>query len=145
MTRRALPLLFLLLIASAGSARAQEPELERVLDRLADFWARGNAQGVATLVAEAGLSLEIDGAAIGPLHRRQAAALLRRIFDDRQTVSVRTAMAQVVGGRPRRAFGELAWVTRARGTTVPEPRVVFLALVHEEDGWRITQIRLLLP
>jgi hypothetical protein len=49
-----------------------------------------------------------------------------------------------VSGSPRRAFVELAWTIRARGTTIPERYKIFLALVNDDrDAWRITEIRLL--
>lgn len=143
MNTRALALAVVLLLGFAGSARAQNAELERTLHRLAAFWARGDAAAVATLATRAGLSLDLDGAAIGPLGPRQAEAVLRRIFDQHVTVQLRTGTARVVGGAPPRAFGELSWLSRIRGTTIPEHATVFLALVREENGWRITQIRLM--
>ena len=65
------------------------------------------------------------------------------LFEDQQTVSVKPGVARVSGGRPQRAFGELEWITRPRGTTIPERRTVFVALVREEQGWRVTEIRVM--
>jgi hypothetical protein len=48
-----------------------------------------------------------------------------------------------VGGQPARAFGEITWTTRARGTTIPERANLFVAFVREGDAWRITEIRLM--
>lgn len=141
MRRRSLGLVVLLLVLAAGRASAQD--LDQVLDRFAASWAKGDAGRIAQLVSRSGISIDIDGTPIGPLSQRQAAALLRRIFDDRETVVIRAGMAQVVGGAPPRAFGEVAWSVRSRGTTIPERATVFLALVREKDGWRITQIRIL--
>jgi hypothetical protein len=80
---------------------------------------------------------------MGPLGDRQASAVLRRLFADRQTVSTRPGMVQMVGGQPRRAFGEVTWITRAPDTTESERLTVLLELVFEGDRWRITQIRML--
>ncbi|MBX6363826.1 MAG: nuclear transport factor 2 family protein [Gemmatimonadetes bacterium] len=141
MRRRSIALVVLVLALAASRAHAQD--LDQVLDRFAASWAKGDAVTIAQLVARGGMSIDIDGTPIGPLSRRQAAALLRRIFDDRETVVIRAGSAQVVGGAPPRAFGEIAWSARSRGTTIPERATVFLALVREDDGWRITQIRVL--
>lgn len=143
MITRAAALAALFLLASVGAAGAQEADLDQVLSRLAASWARGDAAALAALGARAGLSLDVDGEPVGPLAPRQAAAVLRRIFEERETITLRHGMAQLVGGTPLRAFGELAWVMRAHGTTIPERATIFLALVREDDDWRITQIRLL--
>jgi len=138
------PLLaLLLLLASATAARAQDAQLEQVLERFAAAWARGDVAAIIELAPRSGLSIETERGALGVLAQRQAAAAIRRILEGRQTVTVRTGMAQVVGGSPPRAFGELTWVTRSRGTTATERGVIFLALVKEGDRWRITQIRIL--
>lgn len=141
MIRRSLALAAVCLLALAARAHAQD--LDQVLDNFAAAWARGDAGAIARLAARNGLSIDLGGSPVGPLSPRQAAALLRRIFEDRETVVIRAGMAQVVGGDPPRAFGEVAWATRSRGTTIPERATVFLALVREDGHWRITQIRLL--
>jgi len=138
--RRAL-LLAILLAAAPGAASAQE--LQQALDRVASAWHRGDATGVTALGARAGISLDVEGSSVGPLGPRQAAAVLRRIFEERQSVSARTNMARDVGGSPARAFGEITWTARAPGTTIPERATLFVALVREDDRWRITEIRLL--
>jgi hypothetical protein len=127
----------------AGSARVEAQELGQVIDRLMIFWTKGDATAISSLVARTGISLDVDGGPIGPLSARQTAAVLRRVFDDRETVALHASLTQIVGGAPARAFGELTWFVRARGTTIPEHATVFVALVLERDGWRVTQIRLL--
>lgn len=139
--KRALVLALGLLLAGAGGARAQD--LEQVLDRFASAWARGDAAAIAGLVSRTGVNIDVGGGAVGPLLERQATAVLRRAFDDRETTVVRAGLAQVVGGSPPRAFGEIVWMARSRGTTESEHATIFLALVREREGWRINQIRLL--
>jgi uncharacterized protein (TIGR02246 family) len=141
MRRRTLTLAALLLLLAAGRGRAQD--LEQVLERFSSAWRRGDASAIAALVTRRGVSIDVDGETIGPLGQRQCAALLRRLFDDRRTVEVRAGLARLIGGAPPRAYGEIAWLAQTRGTTIPEHATVFLALIREEDGWRITQIRLL--
>lgn len=124
-------------------AHAQEPGLERTIARFAASWTRGDAAGIAEFIASVGVSLDLDGGRAGPLGARQAAAALRRVFEDHETVSVRPGATRIVGGAPQRAYGQLDWLVRARGTTITERRTVFIALVREAPGWRITHIRLL--
>ncbi len=131
-----------LVVGTTATAAAQQRDLEQVVSRLATYWARGDAAGLATLAARSGLAIDIGGDAMGPLGPRQAAAVLRRVFDDRETVWVRPRSSKLVGDAPPRAFGEFTWTARVRGTTIAEQMIVFVALVREDAGWRITQIRL---
>ncbi|MBI4544163.1 MAG: hypothetical protein HY703_03080 [Gemmatimonadetes bacterium] len=142
MRRPAASLSLAFLLAATGAASGQAPDLEPVLARLAASWSRGDAAAIAALASRDGVSLEIERKAVGPLSPRQAAAMLRRLFEERVTVQLSVGMVDVVGGAPRRAFGELTWMARVRGTSIPERATVFLALV-QEDGWRLTHIRLL--
>lgn len=129
------------LVCVAAPASAQD--LDRSLDRVAAAWHRGDAAAVAALGARAGISIDVDGTSVGPLGPRQAAAVLRRVFDNRESVRVRTTMTRAVGGEPARAFGELSWDVRSRGTTIPEQSKLFIAFVREGDRWSVTEIRML--
>jgi hypothetical protein len=136
-------LLALGLLLLPGAAAAQEAQLSRVLDRIAGHWAQGEAAQIAALISRSGVSLDIDNGATGPVSARQAAAVLRQVLSGREAGTLRVRSARVVGGNPPRAFGELAWQFRARGTTIPEHTTVFIALAWEQESWRITQIRFL--
>jgi hypothetical protein len=139
------PMLFALLLAAfaPGWAAAQEVELALTLDRIAGHWEHADASRLAAFFAPGGVALDLDDGELGPLPPRQVAAVLRKLLGGRETTALMIRSARVVGGEPPRAFGELAWLFRARGTTIPERTTIFLALVWEEGGWRITQIRLL--
>ena len=130
-----------LVLALPFGASAQD--LEGSLDRFAAAWTRGSAGGVAQLAASDGMVIELHGDAVGPLGHRQAAGLLKRVLDDLETHSLRADLARNVGGEPLRAYAELTWVSRMKGTSIPETRRIFLALLREDAGWRITQIRVL--
>lgn len=140
-------LLLMLALALPGLAWTALPaaaqNLEQSLNRVAAAWHRGDAGAITELGAAAGISIDVDGSTVGPLGPRQAAAVLRRVFEDRESVGVRTSLTRAVGGEPARAFGELTWEVRSRGTTIPEQAKLFVALVHESGQWRITEIRLL--
>ena len=127
------------LLLNAKVARAQD--LEQTLDRIAAAWHKGDAAAITALAARAGISIDVDGTAVGPLAARQAAAVLRRVFDDRESVSARPGMSRATGAD--RAFGEISWTVRATGTTIPERTTVFIALTREAGGWRVSEIRLL--
>ena len=142
MTTRVATALLALLVGSAAAVAAQQRDLEQVVGRLAAYWARGDAAGLATLAARSGLAIDLGGDAMGPLGPRQAAAVLRRVFDDRETVWGQPRSSKLVDDAPPRAFGEFTWTARVRGTTISERMIVFVALVREDAGWRITQIRL---
>jgi SnoaL-like domain len=133
----------LLLVALATPLRAQERDLERILRQLAASWARGDAAGLVAHASRDGISIDLREGPQGPLPPRQAAAVLRRYFDETQTVSARTGQAEVTGGSPLRGYGEIAWVVRNRGSTMPERARVFIALVREDGTWKVTQIRLM--
>jgi hypothetical protein len=87
--------------------------------------------------------MNVAGQPAGPLAHRQAAAMLRRMFSDRETVSVTLSSKKVLPGKPARAYLELLWTRRIRGTTIPGRATVFVAVVQEAEAWRITEIRLL--
>lgn len=128
-----------LVVAAPGRAQNVRP----VVDDVARSWSRGDAGSIAAAASRSGVSVEVDGDRSGPLRSGQVSAVLRRLFDERETLEVRTGMAKVVEGSKGRAFGEIVWTARMRGTTQPQRATVFLALVLEDERWRITEIRVL--
>lgn len=140
------PALGLALLLASGTGlegQARDEELGRFVELVGGAWAKGDAGPIVAHASLQGVMLELDEDAVGPLTSRQAAAELRRLFERRSTVALRVGMARVIGGQPARAFGEITWSFRVEGTTIPETRTVFLALVEEEGAWRLTQIRVL--
>lgn len=129
-----------LCLAFALPARGQD--FREVVDQLTRAWQRGDFSMLGSHAAANGLSLDIEGRRIGPFASRQAATAIRRLFEDRETIQASLNMAREVSGEPRRAFAELTWVTRARGTTIPQRSTIVLTLQLERDRWRITEIRL---
>ena len=139
--RRAVLLALAFGVLAARPVLAQD--LRPALQRVASSWHKGDAAAVSRLAADGGISLDVDGSTVGPLGARQAAAVLRRVFDDRESISAAPKVSRTIGGDPARAFGEITWTTRARGTTIPERATLFVAFVREGDAWRITEIRLM--
>ena len=134
-------MILMLVLMKASSAHAQR--LDDIVGIIAFAWSHGDARTVVAMGAREGIQFETRDGRMGPLGDRQAAAVLRRLFSDRQTVATRPGMIQMVGGTPQRAFGEITWITRAPDTTQSERLTVLLELVLEGDRWRITQIRML--
>ena len=130
-----------LLAAPAGAQ--QTDDLTGLLDSLAELWSAGNAAGIASHGAATGLDLEVHGDALGSLRGRRAAAALRQLFAGQETVTVQRGSAARVVGAEDRAFGELIWEVRMPGAAVTEARKIFVALVREDDAWRVSEIRIL--
>lgn len=139
--RQQLVLILAATLLAATGARAQN--VRPTVDDVARSWSRADAGAIAAGAARAGIAIEIGGDKHGPLNARQVSAVLRRLFDERETVQVSAGMAKVVEGSPDRAFGDLVWTARARGTTQPQRSTVFLAFVLEGERWRLTEIRVL--
>ncbi|MEJ2187106.1 MAG: hypothetical protein P8Z36_14415 [Gemmatimonadota bacterium] len=140
--RLAVALTLLALVATHAAAQ-QDSTLDRAASRVVRQWAEGNAAGLAALASADGLSVELDGRPLGPLHARQAAAALRRLFDQRETISIYPGMSGRVAGDDNSAFVEFDWIVRISGTTIPEHVTVFVALKRENNSWRVTEIRVL--
>lgn len=154
---RVLPwLVVLLFVPPPGEAAAQRvvpvqsmgaqqdgsvPALGTFTERMTLAWGRNDAAALGGMVASPGVSIATDGKLVGPLAARQASAVLRKLFDESETISVTLTSRKELPGSPVRAYLELIWQRRARGTTIPERVTVFVALTLQESAWRITDIR----
>lgn len=138
--KRTLPFA-LMLLALATAVRAQDIKPEA--QRLAAAWERADVNMLGNQAAKSGLSIDIGGERIGPVAGRLAATMLKRVFDERETMSASVGAAREMHGENRRAFVEITWVTRSRGTSIPDSTTVLLSLELESEQWRITEIRLM--
>jgi hypothetical protein len=145
--KKAIRLLVLMTLATAATAtHAHAQQLEAVMSRFSGAWRQNDDKGIAALIAREGATIETTDSRLGPLGPRQAAAVLRSLFEGRDTRGVRTRQMQDVGGTPQKAYAEIIWTTLAPETTQPLRVVVFVEWVLEQDKqWRITRIRLLTP
>lgn len=144
MRRTFLVLALLLLALSPRAADAQRPApLESFIREVAYLWSGGEAAAIAGLMP--GHTTLVVDPARGPeaVDARHAAAALRSLFSDRESVAVRPVRVTMAGGRPPRGFGELAWSFRPRGASSAQTRSVYVGVVWTEDGWRISELRLL--
>ncbi|MGH7577569.1 MAG: hypothetical protein ACREM1_20895 [Longimicrobiales bacterium] len=127
------------ILLAAQSVRAQD--LDPLVAHITRAWNQADAGEIASLASSQGVSLQISGVQVGPLSARQVAAALRKLFESLETVDARAGIHRELAGSPRRAFIEVTWTTRSRGTTQPEQSKVFLGLTLEDDAWRVTEIR----
>jgi hypothetical protein len=148
--RRTLVLLLLLVAGSVSgavsNAAAQEraTPLEPFIARVAQLWAEGRADALVELApADGRMVLDLGGQGAGPVAGRNAAAALRDLFSGRHTVSTRAIRVTLSGGQPLSGFGEVAWVSRSRGTTVPRNSTVYVGVAWEDGEWRIRELRIL--
>ncbi len=140
MTARALLVATAFLLVGAASAHAQDVEFQRVLESASQSWARGDAEAIAALATRGGLFINVAGRSFGPLGSRHAAALLRDLFESIGIARLERRSIQFIGGPQPRGYGEFIWRTEGG-----QPTTVFLGLVQEKDGWRLTEIRVSIP
>ena len=133
------------LLLGAGPLAAQDSPapLEQFVRRVGYLWEAKDVDNLVDLVSEAEPILLDRGSGTEQVNGRHAAAALRALFSDRETVSVRPVKATVSGGQPVRGFGELTWVYQARGGPGPQTRSVYDGAVWDGRNWRISELRLL--
>lgn len=140
--RSLLPALALLLAAAPVAAQGGPP-LEHFVQQVGRHWNGGDADALADLMPDGGQVMLDTGRGTEAVNPRHAAAALRALFSERQTVSVRPVRATVAGGSPQRGFGELSWAFRTRGASAAQTRSVYVGAVLGPRGWRISELRLM--
>jgi hypothetical protein len=144
MTRRILLATLTGLLLGAQPLAAQSPApLEQFVRRVGYLWEAKDVDHLVDLVTEAEPVLMDRGSGTERVNGRHAAAALRALFSDLESVSVRPAKATVSGGQPVRGFGELTWVFRTRGGPGEQTRSIYVGAVWDGRNWRISELRLL--
>ena len=135
-----------LLLGAPQLSRAQDADsiaIRHVLQQFAELWAGADATGLASITARLRISVRPESELVGPLQPRQVVAVLRQLFDEKESISLQPGEIRLMDGSPAQAFAEVVWSHRTRGTTSTEKGCLFLKLDLGEEGWRITEIRLL--
>ena len=145
--RSAVWLLAFLVLGTPDAVRAQQNGSADALGpfaaHIARLWEAGDADGIAELVGRGGrVSLDL-GTPGGGAQERHAAAALRALFSERESVSARPQRAAVSGGDPPRGFVELVWASRARGAKGASVARVYFGAIWEDGAWRLRELRLL--
>jgi hypothetical protein len=143
-----LTLAMLLALCAPRAAFAQQQSgvapLAGFVASVARLWSAGDADGLVALATQDGrILLDLTGEGSGEMQPRNAAAALRRLFGERETVTVRPTAATISGGSPLRGFGELTWVARPRGVSESVSSVVYVGAVWDGNEWRIRELRVL--
>lgn len=142
------PLLLVALLLGALPARAQEAAhaavpLEVFVQQVTHLWSQGDVGGLLELAAEDGRVLLDTGSGTATVNSRHAAAALRALFSDRESVSTRPVRVTLAGGTPVRGFGEVSWTYRSRGAPSAQTRSLYVGAVSTGKGWRLTELRIL--
>jgi hypothetical protein len=147
---RLLPVALALLLAVlsprglAAQQQGSAASLAGFVATVARLRADGDADALVELAPDdARILLDLAGDGPGEVQPRNAAAALRRLFAERETVTVRPTGATISGGTPLRGFGELTWVARPRGVSETLSSVVYVGGVWEDGAWRIRELRVL--
>lgn len=128
--------------AAAQAAGAGVP-LDGFIHQVARLWAAGDVGGIVEMLPSDGSLLLDTGSGTEAVSGRHAAAALRDLFDHRQTTAARAVQVTVAGTEPSRGFGELTWTFRDRGAPGEQTRVVYVATIQQDQGWRIAELRLM--
>jgi len=144
---RALALLCALpvLLLSAGrlQAQAETPGLDSFLQHVVRIWSAGDVPALLELLPTDNRLLLDTGSGVETANARHAAAALRALFAEGETVGVRAVRATVASTTPMRGFGEMAWSFRPRGAPAEHARSVYIAILWEERAWRISELRIM--
>ncbi|MGH7458172.1 MAG: hypothetical protein ACREKN_03675 [Longimicrobiaceae bacterium] len=128
--------------AVPASVSAQDrSSLNDFVGRVAQLWERGDASALVELSAGERILLDL-GETSGTAEPRHAAAMLRSLFSERESVSARARGASTAGGNPPRGFGEVEWLSRGRGVSSPRRHTIYVGAVWR-GGWKIQELRLL--
>lgn len=137
-----------LLALQPVSAQAQigpsgEPALEQFVQSVARHWSAADVTALLGLLPADNRVILDTGSGIETANERHAAAALRALFTESETVGARAVRVTLASTFPARGFGELSWTFRARGSRGEQSRSVYVATAWEDDGWRITELRLM--
>ena len=136
-------LTFLVAASPASAQQAASAPLDRFIKEVAYLWSGSDVRALADLMPRETQVLLDTGRGIEAVDARHAAAALRSLFSDRESVSVRPMRVTLASSRPPRGFGELAWSFRGRTTSSSETRSVYVGAVWSDEGWRISELRLM--
>ncbi len=117
--------------------------LEIFVQRVVRLWSSSDVTALVNLLPSDNRLVLDTGSGIENANERHAAAALRALFSQSETVGARAVRVTVASTRPARGFGELDWTYRARGSSGEQSRSVYVAAAWEDDGWRITELRLM--
>ena len=146
-----LPLLLagmLALIAPAPLAAQQDlserpAPLEEFVQRVARLWSTGEVADLVEMIPDDSRFMLDTGAGLETANTRHAAAALRALFAESETIRVSPIRVTVASTEPVSGFGEISWTYRARGAPGEESRSVYVGARWEGRDWRLTEVRIM--
>ena len=138
-----LPLLCLVLSHQPVQAQSGSMRIEDFVTRVARYWAGSDVGSIVDLIPADGTLLLDTGEGTEPANSRHAAAALRALFSDYDSVDARPLRITVTSVAPQTGFSELAWTYRSRGAPGQQARSIYLAVAVEGGAWKITELRLM--
>jgi len=126
-----------------AQVRATDDALESFVQRVVGLWSSSDVTALVDLLPSDNRVVLDTGSGIENANGRHAAAALRALFSESETLDTRAVRVTVASTRPARGFGELDWTYRARGSRSELSRSVYIAAAWEDDAWRITELRLM--
>jgi hypothetical protein len=145
---RSLALLVVPITIGAQPIAAQNVEpvnspLEEFVQQVVRLWSAADVAALVELIPADNRLVLDTGSGIENANSRHAAAALRALFAQSETVGARAVRVTVASTFPARGFGELDWTFRARGAPGEQSRSVYVAAAWQNDSWRITELRLM--
>ena len=136
-------LLFGVLFGAAPAAAQRVAPLEQFIKEVAYHWSGNDARSIAEYFQQDAQVILDTGRGTEAVDARHAAAALRSLFAERESVAVRPMRVTMAGARPPRGFGELAWSYRGRGISTAQMYSIYIGVVWTDEGWRISELRLI--
>lgn len=129
--------------AAAASFGTRQATLEGAATAFLEAWREGDVDRIAERMSASGIRLHLGGVGYPVLAPRQARAELAHFRASRSPGVIRVERVDDLGGSPRTGFAELRWETVIDRTSEPLAHTIFVSFALDEDGWRITEIRVL--
>jgi hypothetical protein len=124
-------------------AQTAPMRMEDFVTRVARYWAGSDVGSIVDLLPSDGTLLLDTGEGTESANSRHAAAALRALFSEYQSVAARPVRITVTSVSPQAGFSELAWTYRSRGAPGEQLRSVYLAVAAEAGAWKVTELRLM--
>ena len=139
--------LLALLVAGAPRPLEAQPtdadELDGFIHELARLWLQEDVDALVDRTAASTPLLLDVGSGAQTSQGRHAAAALRELFDERETLAAAPIQVTVADTDRPSGFGHLSWVYRDRGAPGEQTRSLYVAVAREDGRWTITELRLM--
>ena len=140
----ALAVLCLTLALLPGPLRGQA-SLEEAAGTFTRSWAEGDLGGIEDFLGDVPVSRFLEDRSYVSIPPRNARATLRDYLARHGGGTATMVRTERTGLDPIRGFAQLEWDIPLPGTPEVLRHTVFVELVETNDGWRVTEIRILSP